>query len=319
MKKLVLVIITVLAVSAINCFSLYKVAVQNGDVVTFYATLQAAIDAAPSGSDIYIPGTGYTTINLSKKLNFYGTGYYPSETDASGVSFIESFILKTGADSSTFCGISFSSVTIQNNLKNIFFKRCRIPNILYNTLTNSFFTECYLNSFSTNLSDCMIQKCLIQGQFGNTTQDCIFNNNIFMTNYLFSSASGNTIVNSIFAYAFNAPGVGNFYQNNLFVPNITDFGNNTAKNNLVNKALSTIFVNVGSGNTFSYNYDYHLKSDSPGKNYGTDSTDVGIYGTDNPYKENAVPEIPHITKSIIPLKTSNGNLPVEIQVESQTK
>jgi hypothetical protein len=307
-------------VSFFNSYSFYRVAVQKGDVVTFYTTLQAAVDAAAPGSDVYLPGTGYDVINLSKKLNFYGTGHYPSETDATGVSYITTLSLKSGADSSTFCGLYINGVQCSSNQKNLVFKRCKISSYYGSyTMTNVTLTESYLGSISAHFTDCIVQKCFITGQFNNTTQNCILTNNVFITGYIFSTATNNLIKNSIFTNNLIYPGTGNFYESNLFVPNITDFGNNGIKNNLVNKTLSVVFVNVGSTNTFSYNYDYHLKSDSPGKNYGTDGTDVGIYGTSNPYKENAVPEIPHITKSILSSETINGKLPVEIQVEAQTK
>jgi hypothetical protein len=321
MKRFTIVVLTLIMVGFFNSFSFYRVAVQTGDVVKLYTTLQTAVDSAASGSDIYVPGTGYSTINLSKKLNFYGTGYYPSETEATGVSYIDQLYLKSGADSSTFCGFSFGTVTSQANQKELVFKRCRFTNIngAY-TMTKTTFTESNLSGFSTNLTDCVVQKCFINGQFSNTTQNCLFTNNINISYYIFSTATGNQIENSIFTqptYFYN-PGSGNAYNNNLFVMN-PDLGFNSSKNNLFGKALSAIFVNVGNGTAFSYSYDYHLKSDSPGKNHGTDGTDNGIYGTDNPYKDNAVPEIPQITKSIIPSRTANDKLPVEVEVKSQTK
>ena len=325
MKRFALLVLTITMVCSIDSFSFYKIAVQKGDVVKFYTDIQMAVDSAATGSDIYLPGTQYNSVNITKKLNFYGTGHYPSETAATGITYIATIYIKSGADSSTFSGISAGNLTSQANSKYMVFKRCKLPNVDgYYSMTNVSFSETLLGIFYTSLNQCYIEKCIFQSVSGNYTfissvRSCIMTNNISNTQYIFSDGSGNIIKNSIFTYSVAYFGTGNDYENNLFVANITDFGNNTANNNLVNKALSNIFVSVSSALDFSYSYDYHLKSDSPGKNHSTDGTDNGIYGTNIPYKENAVPVNPHITKSIISQQSVNGLLPVEIQVEAQTK
>jgi len=90
-------------------------------------------------------------------------------------------------------------------------------------------------------------------------------------------------------------------------------------NNIVNQTQSTIFVNQ-SGNSFSYDDDYHLQSTCPGKNAGRDGTDIGIYGGASPWKEGSIPFNPHIqTLNISPVTNSSGNLNVNIQVEAQPR
>jgi hypothetical protein len=63
--------------------------------------------------------------------------------------------------------------------------------------------------------------------------------------------------------------------------------------------------------------NYHLKTNSPGKNAATDGTDVGIYGGTG-FSDAALPPIPRIvSKSISEQSDENGNLKVNVRVKSQ--
>jgi len=110
-------------------------------------------------------------------------------------------------------------------------------------------------------------------------------------------------------------------KNNLFVehnplPNETT---NVGSNNIVGQEQSSIFINQ-EGNTFNYTHDYHLQTSSPGKNAGTDGTDVGIYGGIYPWKEGSIPFNPHFQQVQVSPKTdANGNLNVNIKVEAQER
>jgi len=82
---------------------------------------------------------------------------------------------------------------------------------------------------------------------------------------------------------------------------------------------SSIFVKQ-SGTTFDYNHNYALKPTAPGKNAGDDGTDVGIYGSTNPYKTSALPSNPHISFKDIPASTlPNGTIPLKIRVTAQDR
>ena len=87
--------------------------------------------------------------------------------------------------------------------------------------------------------------------------------------------------------------------------------------NYFNLDLDTTFVNVPS-TAFDYDNDYRLRDDSVGKNAGSDGTDIGIYGTQQPWKDGSLPRNPHIrTISLTPVTDENGHLIIEAEVQGQ--
>ncbi len=142
----------------------------------------------------------------------------------------------------------------------------------------------------------------------NLTQNCLFENNIIYDS------------NPMYADIWNAPDqvIQNcFFNNNLFIHNQSfPYYTNTGNNNIVNQSQSSIFVNQ-TGNSFSYSHDYHLKPTCPGKNAGTDGTDIGIYGTTMPYKDGAVPANPHIRYKQI--TTTSNTINVNVKVAAQDR
>jgi hypothetical protein len=112
--------------------------------------------------------------------------------------------------------------------------------------------------------------------------DCLVSNNVF-----YGTAPRNYSINGTY-YSF---------ERNVFNNNIS-FG--TADNTLPPSGAGVGVGNTGSGNlvgvdpqftsypgsgsnTFSLTYDFHLQPTSPGKNAGTDGTDIGIYGGGSPW------------------------------------
>ena len=66
------------------------------------------------------------------------------------------------------------------------------------------------------------------------------------------------------------------------------------------------------------NDDYHLQNDCVGINSGNDGTDIGIYGTIEPFIDGGVPINPHIQfKSIGTSTNAEGDLPINIKVAAQ--
>jgi len=107
------------------------------------------------------------------------------------------------------------------------------------------------------------------------------------------------------------------FVKNLIIPAVNSWGSNTQVNSILGQTLANTFVNAP-GTSFVYGSNYHLLGTSPGKNYGTDGTDVGIYGTTTPYKDGAVPFNPHImSKTISSELTPAGVLNVNVTVSAQ--
>ena len=140
---------------------------------------------------------------------------------------------------------------------------------------------------------------------------CLFQNNIIINN---TTTGLNIKLSATYSVFENTLICGN----NDYSANIADWGSNVQTNTISQQLSNLTFVNATSEN-FSYGNNYHLNATSPGNMFGTDTTDVGIYGTLNPYKDGAVPSNPHIVSKSISTSPPNGILNVNIKVTSQNR
>lgn len=297
------------------------------------------------------------TVTIDKRVHIYGVGHYTDSTSATGPSqLIGTLKFIDGADSGSVSGfylsgdIYFGSAASNQDVENFSITRCNI-NYLYlaytssstaTTSTNFYISENVIRGdiYGSNAQNCLFEKNIIEGYIKRFSGNAVFRNNILLFIDSGTFASGvigteNYLVsycvfenNIIFGDRPLQYYAGNYqygyctsyctFNNNVFIYNQNfPFGTNIGNNNTVNQAQSSIFVSQ-SGTSFSYSHNYHLKSTSPGKNAGTDGTDIGIYGTANPYKEGAVPITPHILfKSISSQTDNNGFLNVNIKVSAQ--
>lgn len=222
--------------------------------------------------------------------------------------------------------IVFGNGTNDGNINNYNVSRCNVSYIASNSnlAANNLFYE---NIVRTNISMANAQSNafynnIIAGSLVNVGANNVFKNNTFLSPDLYGNPSN--ILNSVFENnvfisvnslaSFN----NNIFNNNLFVENLTfPYNANIGSNNIVNQAQNSIFISQ-SGNTFSYNQNYHLKATSPGVNAGTDGKDIGIYGGLFPWKDGSVPNNPHIqSKTISGTTDQNGNLQINIKVKAQ--
>ena len=86
-------------------------------------------------------------------------------------------------------------------------------------------------------------------------------------------------------------------------------------------STNPVFVSYPpSGGGFAYTYDFHLQPSSPGKNAGTDGTDIGIYGGMLPYNVGANPHFPQMMELTLPSGSSvpaGGTLNVHFKAKKQ--
>ncbi|HPI19622.1 MAG TPA: hypothetical protein PKY56_04560 [Candidatus Kapabacteria bacterium] len=346
MKKAILLIflLTVLF-SSTNAQQQQIIALQVGEEVTFFNNLDSAIIAAPQGAEIYLPPGIFqhnTNLLIDKRLNIYGVGHYLVSTYTMMRTVIAGDIkYVTGSDSSVIAGvycdnISFGTSAADDALSNILIQRCNANNINLGLSTNPpvsssiFIQECVvrgsLNGY--NAENCVISKSI----FNNTVYSFSYlsvSNSVFLGNYYIYynqyycpiySVNSSLIQNNIFKYsgnqAIHTSVTNSAFLNNLFVQNLTNFSGNSNVNNIVSVSTSLIFVNQ-SGTTFSYDHNYHLVDDSPGKNAGNDGTDIGIYGTDEPYKELGIPFTPRIME--FKLRPQGNTIQLNTSVEAQER
>jgi len=333
------------------------IAVTSSDGTTnVFNTLENAYLSANDGDYIYLPGGTFTLSSaIKKKINLIGAGHYPDSTVYTNRTIIDgSITIGKGASNSLIEGLYVMGNIgfAREKSENVIIRRCNVnaittagswndhdtlriwnPQIINNIVRTDIIigsTRGFLvkgNIIGASISTCIYYGGLAQNNIflteGEKTtlgnlRNVTFKNNIFMTNkslghngyasYGFDGASGNfncTFINNLF--------VGKDTTLNVIPMAIVYTGNKF----LVDK--ESIFVKH-TGTAFDYINDYHLKAGCPGKNAGDDATDVGIYGTSEPYKVSAMPSNPHISFKDIPSSTlPNGTLPLKIKVSAQER
>ena len=284
-----------------------------------------AITNATNGDYIYLPGGSFKiTVPIDKLLNIIGAGHNPDSCAASGITVIVGdFNIKSGSDHGSLSGLKIGGAitftTNENQFLNYYsIDRCNIKDVYISPRSsNIIINECVVTGSidGGNAQGFQLSKCIVEGSgISAFDSNAYFINNIFIgSKYLIVSGCSfrNNIFLSSVTYYQNV--FQNTFQNNLFNGGYTLGGNQILLNNII-VPVSTLFVNQ-SGTAFDYKQDYHILTDSPAHNAGTDGTDLGIYGTSSPWKEGSVPSNPHIQSKSI--STVNGNLNIKIKVAAQ--
>lgn len=319
-----------------------------------YTNPQLACDAAQAGDTILIHAspTMYGDINVIKKLTLIGEGTMPQQqfTIASSINTInlgtDGF---TDASGSRIMGLNINNLNLGDNanstdaingvpigVDSISVTRCRIDNmavfnsfaILNLEITNNIIRLCFWfgpSSYNHNVSikNNIIDLLSLTG-VNNLVKNNIISSSIGVSNSvvsdnIFYSASGLQFAGSYNMYSNNL-----FYSGTPVVPGDLTNSNNTLGGNLFQQnplfVLPKDFITVASYsfNTTGSNFaNFHLQTNSPGRNYGTDGTDIGIYGgshpwvdavnTDSPFRYYAMPNaVPFVTQ----MNIVNASVPV---------
>lgn len=317
-----------------------KITLSHLGVPSFFTNLSTALTSAANGDTLYLPGGTIqplaSDITINKSVHIVGAGHYPDSTVATGRTIITTLRFLTGSGGGSIQGCAVSNLYIgyasNQNITGLSVSRCtigyfRLGNDNVSTIDNIYLTD---NVFTGDLlihnsyPNVLLIRNIIDNH-GLSGQGLFIKNNIFYAYYgsaLIGFTSCNLVNNVIVCTGSNNLSLGTQncnYSNNLFIPNVSNWGTNTQQNSLLNQTQANTFENA-SGSAFSYTNNYKLKSSSPGNDYGTDGTDVGIYGTTSPYKDGAVPFNPHIRfKSISSETTPQGILNVTISVSAQDR
>lgn len=339
MKKLFTFIISYILLICIcnnqQVAQLMIISVKNGDNENFYTELDSAVYYAQHGDTIYIPGGGFEvdSMEISKKLYLIGVGHYPDSTIATYPTNISGqIIFLTGSDSTVIEGCYITGdLVFSDNLSGIIIKRCNLKMLKLGFTTvysdNVQIIETIvrgqvmaLNSINLYISNSILQERIyditggylknniflwsLSGDVFYEIHNTLFENNIILKNEAINQQF--EVFNSVF-------------DNNLFTYNETfPTGSNVGSNNIVNIPQDSIFVFLP-GSIFDYQADYHLKASCPGINAGTDGTDIGIFGTDFPFKEGSVPQNPHIQIQNIIYDNLNNTLDINIKSSAQER
>ena len=307
-----------------------------------FETIQAAIDNAFSGDTIQIHGSEqrYAQVLINKRLVLIGPGHningsnpqnglsrsYASiegirfSADGNGSrSVLEGLVIavivteKTNRVTISRCHVSFGITAERLPSEDWAVKNSVILNISGN-----------VSSSSPTAPGWTIRNNIIYGQVGGLTLARILNNTFLGGGgpvRVYNSAVENNIFLAI---------TQNGSQNSSFANNLTFHGGledivtetNSGSNNF--NQVDPEFVNApgyrlpeGYGG-FNYNHNYRLQEDSPGKNAGTDGTDIGAYGGDG-HSDTGTPPMPVVTR--FALKNSvlkpGGTLRIFVSGEAQ--
>ncbi|MEM7658742.1 MAG: hypothetical protein AAF399_21640 [Bacteroidota bacterium] len=327
-----------------------RIAVQNGGNPSFYTELDSAIIHAQAGDSIFLPGGIFQTNldSINKTIHLIGVGHNPDSSQATGrTKILGAVILVNGADFSSFSGIYFEDeLIVGTSPSNVQVSALKIDQCNWYKILLSYAFAVSSGSYGHQITRCVVRKEL----WGGYSTDGLIANNIFGWKVSYF-ASGNQFLNNIFSRDATGFGCNTFFnisfcefRNNIILNNcdigdtefednflshnyiITGTGGgwdnrNELNNNLINQPFAGLFQNVGTAqfNAFYYSYDYRLAS-PVAQGFGTDGTDLGVYGGVFPWKEGQIPFQPHYQSvTIDPMTDGSDSLRVKIRVEAQKR
>lgn len=307
-----------------------------------YTDLQEAIDAASEGDTLYIAGSetryGTATLTIGKKLVLIGAGYYLNDyngfaTETSTIN-LETDLTKN-ANGTVIIGIKGTIRAVRGDnmlVEDVVIDRCQMTDLSVGN-TNNWIVK---NSIVTNnigsngvqVTNFIMANCIIyQTDFDRWSSDTQTMNNILVSNCLFINSTFRnqifgashiikniTFTNSIFyktPIPVDAGDVDNcrFLNCLTFGPNATNLaqlgGTNSLSSNLIDQ--DPLFESLPStpSSEIDYLYDVSLSVNSPGKNAGTEGTDIGVYGglfpfpSSNKFPMAAVSSLPLVTETTL--------------------
>ncbi len=297
-----------------------------------YTSLVVAVDAALPGDTIYIQGSNasYGDLTLNKRLTLIGSGHNPQKqfplVSTLGYLKLDSLSSISGSSGSRVIGLNIYSSSVGAVCHNVEFKRNAIASS-FEVQGNNWLLENNIFGYNismNNSSNVIIRNNMISYYINTSNQpSVVISNNIFFSTNAnaFSTVSNATVANNIF---YGKPPQGcsdcQFNKNISYGTSNNSFayGSNISSGNLENQDPKFVVATVGSYN-FNAAFDYRLTAGSPGKNAGTDGTDIGPFGGNFPIPMGGEPRIPqvksmNISNTVVPV---NGTLNVNIKAKKQ--
>lgn len=330
-----------------------RIVVEHAGTTQLFTDLSSAITTALPNSDLYLSGGSFvlpTGFALSKTLHFVGAGIAPDSTNATGATIITSndgstfMRLASSASGTTFSGIRFNMAAntavglgisdVDQTVVSVEFTRCAFEQDVSVGVANPSgssvaFVECVFHRrlLGSDEAAAQLTRCILDYQAGTGAELSGFDGGgLIMLNCVgLGTRVGNagfaTISNCVFTRT-TAPfwqSSGATLTNNLLVSDalVSNMSGFTESGNILNVPIGSIFVSEGDTD-FQFSDNLHLQGSCPGVGAGTDGTDMGVYGTISPFKEGAVPHVPHYRRAETATGTdANGNLRVQVRVAAQ--
>ncbi len=265
-----------------------------------FTQINAAVAAASAGDTLLISGSSdvYTDATLSKSLTLLGPGAFNNSVFGLKAR-IANVNLSNNSSNSAICGLEFAGGSLSAfaiTVSNIRVVNCHFPSsrLLLN-LTNSSNVYIQNNIFSGGNSSIeinggsgnfnfLIDHNIINGFInGSTISGVTVQNNVFYNSApngqpsaFFNACSLLVIKNNIFYNSSPSANISSsIYDNNITYSSSTTYSPLGGTN--IDNA-NPLFVNVPNGGNYLVSHDFHLQATSPGKNAGSDGTDIGYYG-----------------------------------------
>lgn len=303
--------------------------------------LQVAIDNATAGDTIYVypSNVSYGNITVTKRLYFFGSGYSGSPSTSYESTLGQIYLDTTTSPSSNPSGTSFMGFKFESNfstnkpnIKNItIYGNWINGNISLNVNCNNWLISNNVIgnvSFNVNQSgSVIISNNVISGNISNSSApSVVISNNTFFHFGYYSNLNGisnATISNNIFLVTSTSNGG---QSNCVFLNNITWYNatstynfpgaGNTGSGNL-NNTMPVFMTGAFTNTTFDPSIDYHLAAGSPGKNGGSDGTDIGHFGGTAPFVWQTAASIPRVTNITITNPVINQATPINVKVKAK--
>jgi hypothetical protein len=289
---------------------------------SIYYRVSADGTSSPSGSsitgcNIYVLYLGFSNIGavsyMVSNISIYrnrisaimNNGYASAETNYSGIHIFNNIIGTLSVD-------RLGGNSVVNN--NIFINGVQSTGYIDSgnwVLTNNFIGERITGCYNATVVNNIIYSSASNYSNCDSNHYCNFTKNLFYSynNYTFDSnflASNNNTFNTTYGTILN--------QNPSFVKYT------------INDPLYSYSISYPPGGPF---VDFHLNNDSPGKNYGTDGTDIGIYGGTTPFVEGAtldsryryfpMPAMPQMLDLTITNPSIPGNSTLNVNFNAEKK
>jgi len=275
--------------------------------------------SSASGSKII----GFITGVITLSADFYGS------VDSTRV--IKNVVIERCNFSEFRFGEYATSSTIHNSYKNDTIRNCLIGGIGIGYRQTGNYPN-YTYTCYEHLSNIYIHNNIFSGGAISSPAIAYYTSNFYVENNIFIARQGyvcfglipNMVIENNIFYAAEPQGcTGSAYTKNITymcLNNTIPGAGNVGSGNMVN--VNPLFVNYPlMGNVgFSYSHDYHLQATSPGKNAGTDGTDIGIYGGMMPFEVGANPYYPQMMELTLPNGSSvpaGGTLNVHFKAKKQ--
>lgn len=330
---------------------LQRIVVQGNGAPSIHTDLVSALAAAEPGDKLYLSGGMFIAeepLVFDKPLHIIGAGLHPDSSGVTGTTTVGTtgssgnhIVITTAASGSSFTGLVFSpsstgatfvygTSTDNDDPTELVFQRCEFKRSLSlgfaeGANSSSTFDEClFRDVVSGRASKAVFTRSIFDG----ATVSLFRPSGLFMRNCVVLGArlqnSANAVVqNCVFTYNNGAPlwQVNGVSISNCIISGASMFSNssgNSETNNIYGVPPATIFANE-TDNGYQFSDDLELAPGSAGLSAGNDGRDIGLYGTNSPLKNGAMPYNPHYQQAdIAPSTDWNGALPIQVRTSAQT-